>query len=251
MALPVKLESSSFSLVPSDSKHVIRVTLNRIPENPLFPDSLCTLMVCQKKFHQKRLQIPGLTAILQHRKIGPHNPGLLDHLNFTSLDQFIDLPQLRAHLGTLSSSLKPEIPTLYEDLAPQISALATRSAAMPFCISAEIDIFFTDYVGQNGDLDSSSTDLDALFERIASTAEGSTVLDKFMASSFVAGKDSDKCTICMEEEFDGTSNLIRTPCAHAFHKSCVVRWLIMNKNTCPLCRSQLLDCLHPTTISLY
>ncbi|XP_062028145.1 uncharacterized protein LOC133744035 [Rosa rugosa] len=246
-----KLESSSFSLVPSDSKHVVRVMLNRIPENPLFPDALCTLMVCQKKFHQKRLQIPGLTAILQHRKIGSHNPGLLDHLNFTSLDQFIDLPQLRAHLGTLSSSLKPEIPSLYEDLAPQISALATRPprSAMPFCISAEIDIFFTDYVGQSGDLDSSSTDLDGLFERIASTAEGASVLEKFMANGFVAEKDSDKCTICMED-FDGTCTLIRTPCSHAFHKPCVVRWLIMNKNTCPLCRSQLLDCLRPTTISL-
>ncbi|PRQ19588.1 putative transcription factor C2H2 family [Rosa chinensis] len=111
---------------------------------------------------------------------------------------------------------------------------------MPFCITAE--------VGQSGGLDS-STDLDALFTRISSTVEGSTVLDKFMANSFVAKKNSDKCTLCMED-FDGTSTLIRTPCSHAFHKSCVVRWLVMDKNTCPLCRSQLLDCLHPTTISL-
>lgn len=91
---------------------------------------------------------------------------------------------------TLSSSLNLEILNLYEDLAPQISALVLHGgSATTFCIEAEIDIFNTDYVGR-------SVDLDTLIARVSFTSEGFTiVMDKFMADSFVVEEGSGSGTV--------------------------------------------------------
>ena len=41
----------------------------------------------------------------------------------------------------------------------------------------------------------------------------------------------DECNICFEED----TNLIKTPCGHKYHKSCLSTWL-SNSNNCPTCR---------------
>lgn len=97
---------------------------------------------------------------------------------------------------TLLSSLNLEILNLYEDLAPQISALVLHGgSATTFCIEAEIDIFNTDYVGRSGDIDS-IVDLDTLIARVSFTSESFTiVMDKFMADNFVVEEGSDSGTV--------------------------------------------------------
>ena len=44
-----------------------------------------------------------------------------------------------------------------------------------------------------------------------------------------------QCPICLENIIDHKvlSNL---PCEHKFHILCIQQWIVMNKNTCPLCR---------------
>lgn len=45
------------------------------------------------------------------------------------------------------------------------------------------------------------------------------------------------CSICLEKIIDHKilSNL---PCEHKFHLHCIEQWRVMNKNTCPLCRTE-------------
>jgi hypothetical protein len=42
------------------------------------------------------------------------------------------------------------------------------------------------------------------------------------------------CVICFEEIAD-TNQMIKTPCGHTFHNSCLTPWF-MAKDTCPMCR---------------
>ena len=44
-----------------------------------------------------------------------------------------------------------------------------------------------------------------------------------------------ECTICMDDYQEGES-LKQLPCKHFFHPDCINSWLLQ-KNTCPLCRS--------------
>lgn len=47
----------------------------------------------------------------------------------------------------------------------------------------------------------------------------------------------DTCSICLESI---NTNTTYTICNHKFHHSCLSTW-IQNNNTCPLCRTQLID----------
>tara|TARA_Y100000022_G_C12947029_1_gene238597 strand:- start:41 stop:397 length:357 start_codon:yes stop_codon:yes gene_type:complete len=44
------------------------------------------------------------------------------------------------------------------------------------------------------------------------------------------------CIICMEE---GNKKFIKLNCEHFFHKKCLKKWII-NNNSCPLCRTEVL-----------
>lgn len=43
----------------------------------------------------------------------------------------------------------------------------------------------------------------------------------------------EQCSICLDEL---TTNIVKLPCLHAFHRSCISLW-IRKKNTCPNCRT--------------
>ena len=53
-------------------------------------------------------------------------------------------------------------------------------------------------------------------------------------------KEEEKCSICLEnlENID----IKKTTCNHFFHKECIYEWINNNKNTCPLCRENILKC---------
>lgn len=46
------------------------------------------------------------------------------------------------------------------------------------------------------------------------------------------------CTICCDEI---TSNVIKTPCNHNMHNSCLTHWLLL-QSSCPICRHDLSGC---------
>ncbi|KAK9102261.1 hypothetical protein Sjap_019515 [Stephania japonica] len=51
------------------------------------------------------------------------------------------------------------------------------------------------------------------------------------------GHDGYSCRICLED-MDIGGEVIRMPCSHVFHLSCIDEWLGTN-HVCPLCRFEL------------
>ncbi|KAK9102260.1 hypothetical protein Sjap_019514 [Stephania japonica] len=51
------------------------------------------------------------------------------------------------------------------------------------------------------------------------------------------GHDGYSCRICLED-MDIGGEVIRMPCSHVFHSSCIDEWLGTN-HVCPLCRFEL------------
>ncbi|XP_038688377.1 probable E3 ubiquitin-protein ligase RHC1A [Tripterygium wilfordii] len=52
-----------------------------------------------------------------------------------------------------------------------------------------------------------------------------------------AGSGNYSCSICLDELWNGLEGR-RMPCKHAFHSSCIVKWL-KKSNMCPLCRYEM------------
>lgn len=50
-------------------------------------------------------------------------------------------------------------------------------------------------------------------------------------------EDAPACTVCLCEYQEGEM-MLRLPCRHAFHQSCIVKWMSQH-NTCPICREPL------------
>lgn len=48
-----------------------------------------------------------------------------------------------------------------------------------------------------------------------------------------------ECGVCLAE-LDPNARVVQLPCRHAFHSTCISKWLTQCKNTCPLC-SALID----------
>lgn len=52
------------------------------------------------------------------------------------------------------------------------------------------------------------------------------------------------CSICLEDfETSIDHQVVRLPCLHIFHDTCIAKWLVRSYNvncSCPLCRSQIL-----------
>ncbi|KAA0044413.1 E3 ubiquitin-protein ligase RNF181-like protein [Cucumis melo var. makuwa] len=44
------------------------------------------------------------------------------------------------------------------------------------------------------------------------------------------------CSVCLDELDCGKREVIRIPCGHVYHESCIFEWL-NNNNSCPLCRT--------------
>ncbi|CAK9140476.1 unnamed protein product [Ilex paraguariensis] len=51
--------------------------------------------------------------------------------------------------------------------------------------------------------------------------------------------DQEECAVCLEQ-FKVSETLVRLPCSHRFHSSCLVPWL-ENNACCPCCRMEILD----------
>jgi len=56
----------------------------------------------------------------------------------------------------------------------------------------------------------------------------------------ISYNSEEKCSICLETLKN--INVKKTSCNHFFHKQCIYEWINNNKNTCPLCRENILQC---------
>jgi len=48
----------------------------------------------------------------------------------------------------------------------------------------------------------------------------------------------EECPICIKPIPTNIDN-VKTPCGHAFCFSCIIKWIVENSNTCPLCRTNI------------
>mmetsp|Transcript_22127 Transcript_22127/g.46549 ORF Transcript_22127/g.46549 Transcript_22127/m.46549 type:complete len:308 (-) Transcript_22127:127-1050(-) len=50
------------------------------------------------------------------------------------------------------------------------------------------------------------------------------------------------CTICISEFVPNTEDILISlpPCQHAFHKDCILHWLLKHRGYCPLCSEQVI-----------
>lgn len=53
-----------------------------------------------------------------------------------------------------------------------------------------------------------------------------------------------QCLICLDD-YAPEDNLRVLTCKHAFHQSCVDKWLETGRNNCPACRSKVCDATFP------
>lgn len=48
----------------------------------------------------------------------------------------------------------------------------------------------------------------------------------------------EECPICTKPILTNIDN-VKTPCGHAFCFSCIIKWIVENSNSCPLCRTNI------------
>ncbi|XP_048431975.1 E3 ubiquitin-protein ligase SDIR1-like [Pyrus x bretschneideri] len=235
----MEFQRSSFSFRSSD--YWVHVTLQGF-QSPANSKSqfVGELSLRQDQIFQKRFH----AFILDEFPLGPDRYATLRFAPRQLL-----LPELRAHLRSLSSSLNLD-PAIYQALAPRIKSMARKLAnpngSLGFVMVATVKILTIEYVDQLFD---DMSDSMALLS-IGSSDGGSTsssismdfVVEKLGAERYFERGDGDlgSCSVCLEELSGGTaSELIRMPCSHVYHPSCILRWFNMDKKTCPNCRYKL------------
>ncbi|KAH3759035.1 E3 ubiquitin-protein ligase RNF38/44 [Pelomyxa schiedti] len=96
----------------------------------------------------------------------------------------------------------------------------------------------------SGNSESSYEDLLQLGEMIGpAVPRGATaeVIDTLPIHKFESSvTENDKCGICLEDYEKGTLLRILPNCHHSFHKTCIDKWLSINK-VCPVCRESILS----------
>lgn len=48
------------------------------------------------------------------------------------------------------------------------------------------------------------------------------------------------CAMCLEDYRSPKVSLIRLPCGHIFHDTCIFQWVSATRRSCPICRQMLL-----------
>jgi RING finger and CHY zinc finger domain-containing protein 1 len=51
----------------------------------------------------------------------------------------------------------------------------------------------------------------------------------------------DNCSICLEDIFNSRSDIYILNCNHIFHKKCLFKVLMLCSNTCPICRTEIIQ----------
>jgi len=52
----------------------------------------------------------------------------------------------------------------------------------------------------------------------------------------IASEESEMCAICLCPYEEGDIRIFSKRCSHAFHKECILEWLVKSHNECPCCR---------------
>jgi len=55
----------------------------------------------------------------------------------------------------------------------------------------------------------------------------------------IASEESEMCAICLCPYEEGDIRIFSKRCPHAFHKECILEWLVKSHNECPCCRKNM------------
>lgn len=73
-----------------------------------------------------------------------------------------------------------------------------------------------------------------------------SAIDNLIELKYSAGEESRECPIC-QDEYSPDESLLKLPCKHIYHPTCIKEWLRINGNvvsnsgTCPVCRFSLVE----------
>ncbi|CAK9319386.1 unnamed protein product [Citrullus colocynthis] len=118
---------------------------------------------------------------------------------------------------------------IFHKIAPFALRLAAGNLNLNFHITAAVDLVYTHWVDQNPAQDAPPVRKEA----------PASVMERLMKEKYDgSGREEmgDECSVCYED-LHGEKELTRIPCGHAYHKSCILKWLNIN-NSCPLCRRE-------------
>jgi len=140
----------------------------------------------------------------------------------------------------------------YESDAP--SSSSSSSSSSPLCFFAPLPdpSSPTNRLERLESYLSQSLSFSASESASASAIFASRKKDKGNSYSYAKGESfgngtrigSRICTICLVSFHDGEDicSSRNVDCVHTFHKDCIIEWLIMDHDECPICRQNFLLC---------
>lgn len=73
-----------------------------------------------------------------------------------------------------------------------------------------------------------------LDDKVPKKGAAKSAVDALETVTVQHGGAPDTCAICLEDQVPG-DQVCRLPCDHGFHRTCIHRWLVGHKNSCPVC----------------
>ncbi|KAG6603243.1 E3 ubiquitin-protein ligase RING1-like protein, partial [Cucurbita argyrosperma subsp. sororia] len=182
---------------------------------------------------------PGVPPqILFETRPTPVNDALF-HLSLRQLhDPLFHIPRLLSTLHIHAAACE----VIGWKIASQIAQLSAGNRETSFHIVVEVDFIQNIWMGQVAGMHQGQGNGGGLVEE-------TLVLDELPARrrqrrGVVARveveeeKELGDCCICLDEMMNKKREVIRTPCGHVYHESCIFQWLNLH-NSCPLCKRPL------------
>ncbi|XP_038883574.1 E3 ubiquitin-protein ligase RNF181-like [Benincasa hispida] len=158
---------------------------------------------------------------------------------------YLSLHQLQNPLFYISQFLSSLniCPAACEIMARQIASYIDRmineNRESNFRIIAEVDfsrvIWMEEHSIYGGDAMAEET---VVFDEAPPPRRGVEKVAVERVRELKSQEELGDCCICLEELSCEKREVIRIPCGHVYHESCVFKWLRKN-NSCPLCRKPL------------
>ncbi|KGN43349.1 uncharacterized protein LOC101214496 [Cucumis sativus] len=123
-------------------------------------------------------------------------------------------------------------------IASHILQMPDRNSETNFHILAEVDFIRLIWLPSMGGGGAGAEETVVLDEAPPAVKRGVGVARGERLRSEEKMEELGDCSICLDELSCEKREVMRIPCGHVYHESCIFKWL-ENHNSCPLCRKPL------------